>query len=131
MGVAAVMSCGVNIIRQEDRKGKRRGRGAFCLTHYSSSCLNIPSKQGYIVVCLMAQIVVCLMAQSDESLRTFQINLLLPNSGMLKLLRWSRNCPSAVIPGRTGCPFYLVPQQFSTGGLSRRMQAFRAMKPVC
>jgi hypothetical protein len=94
VGAAAVMSCGVNIIRQEERRDKRerRGRGAVCLTHYSSNRLNIPSKLGYIVVCFMAQ--------CDELFPTFHRNLLLPTSEMLGLLRWSRNFPSAVIPGR-------------------------------
>jgi hypothetical protein len=55
VGAAAVMSCGVNIIRQEERRAKRRERGAVFLTHYSNSRFNIPSKLGYIVVCFMAQ----------------------------------------------------------------------------
>lgn len=124
MDVAAVMSCGVNIIRQEERRDKRRGWGTFCLTHYSRSLSDIPSNRRHIVVCFMAQ--------SYESLLKVQQNILLPHSGKLKLVRWSRNCPRAVIPGRTGCPFYGVPEQFtSEGGLSRRMQAFHAMKLVC
>lgn len=121
---AAVMSCGVNIIRQEERRDKRRGWSTVCLTHYSRSRSDIPSNRRHIVVCFMAQ--------TYESLPNVQRNILLPHSGMLKLVRWSRNCPPAVILGRTGCPFCRVPEQFtSEGGLSRRMQAFHAMKLVC